>query len=78
MAVAAALSGQLPPQLRRVGVILCGGNVDLDCLGWLTAAGELPRAPATDSQRDGDPEVGRQPLGGPENGDGPYHSQLRI
>ncbi|XP_043228687.1 beta-hydroxyaspartate dehydratase-like [Amphibalanus amphitrite] len=42
MAVAAALSDQLPPQLRRVAVILCGGNVDLDCLGWLAAADGQP------------------------------------
>jgi len=34
MVVAAALSEQLPAELRRVGVVLCGGNVDLDKLPW--------------------------------------------
>ena len=43
MVVSAALSDQLPPQLRRVGVILCGGNVDLDNLPWLRTASPLPR-----------------------------------
>ncbi|MDQ3036775.1 MAG: pyridoxal-phosphate dependent enzyme [Myxococcota bacterium] len=33
--VAVALSGELPPELRRVAVVLCGGNVDLDRLPWL-------------------------------------------
>ncbi len=32
VAVAAALSGRLPPGLRRVGVILTGGNVDFENL----------------------------------------------
>ena len=35
MVVAAALSDQLPADLRRVGVVLCGGNVDLSRLPWL-------------------------------------------
>jgi threonine dehydratase len=25
---------QLAPSLKRIGVILCGGNVDLDALPW--------------------------------------------
>ena len=36
--VAVALSGCLPPEARRVGVVLCGGNVDLDSRPW-----ELPQ-----------------------------------
>ncbi len=32
--VAVALSGGLRPELRRVGVVLCGGNVDLDQRPW--------------------------------------------
>ncbi|HZF17699.1 MAG TPA: pyridoxal-phosphate dependent enzyme [Steroidobacteraceae bacterium] len=32
--VAALLTGRLPPQFRRVGVIITGGNVDLDRLPW--------------------------------------------
>jgi threonine dehydratase len=27
---------KLPREVRRVGVILCGGNVDLDALPWLS------------------------------------------
>jgi threonine dehydratase/serine racemase len=34
VAVAVALSGRLPSNLRRVGVVLSGGNVDLDRLPW--------------------------------------------
>ena len=37
MTVAAILSEQmtqLDPEIRRVGVVLCGGNVDLDRLPW--------------------------------------------
>jgi len=33
--VAALLGGKLPPGLRRIGVVLSGGNVDLDFLGRL-------------------------------------------
>ena len=37
-AVAAALSPKFKrmagPEVKRVGVILCGGNVDLNCLPW--------------------------------------------
>jgi hypothetical protein len=29
---------RLAPSLRKVGVILCGGNVDLDALPWLKKA----------------------------------------
>lgn len=32
--VAVACTGRLPPELRRVGVVLCGGNVDLDSRPW--------------------------------------------
>ncbi|XP_043196171.1 beta-hydroxyaspartate dehydratase-like isoform X3 [Amphibalanus amphitrite] len=38
MVVAAALSDQLPADLRRVGVVLCGGNVDLGRLPWPAAS----------------------------------------
>ncbi|MEC7946339.1 MAG: pyridoxal-phosphate dependent enzyme [Myxococcota bacterium] len=34
VSLAAALSGGLPPSARRVGIILSGGNVDLDTLPW--------------------------------------------
>lgn len=34
VAVAAAVSGRLPSNVRRVGVVLSGGNVDLDRLPW--------------------------------------------
>ncbi|XP_037085120.1 probable serine racemase [Pollicipes pollicipes] len=44
MVVAAALSDQLPAELRRVGVVLCGGNLDLDRLPWLSAGGAAPHA----------------------------------
>jgi threonine dehydratase len=35
LAAAAALEGLLPPDVRRVGVILSGGNLDLQLLGQL-------------------------------------------
>lgn len=35
--LAAILAGQWPARGRRVGVILTGGNVDLDRLPWMTA-----------------------------------------
>jgi threonine dehydratase len=35
VSVAAVLSGKLPPGLRNVGVIVSGGNVDLDVLAGL-------------------------------------------
>ena len=38
--VAAVLSPKFKelagPEIRRVGVVLCGGNVDLDDLPWMT------------------------------------------
>jgi threonine dehydratase len=34
--VAAILAGQLDPAGQRVGIILSGGNVDLDRLPWST------------------------------------------
>lgn len=37
LGVAAVLAGQLPPEMRRVGVILCGGNVEPALLGALLA-----------------------------------------
>ena len=37
LSAAAALSGKLPPHLRRVGVVLSGGNVDADALARLLA-----------------------------------------
>jgi threonine dehydratase len=33
--VAAMLSGRMPLAGKRVGVILTGGNVDLDALPWM-------------------------------------------
>ena len=40
VAVAALLERQLPIQARRVGIILSGGNADLERLPWLVASGE--------------------------------------
>ncbi len=40
-AVGVAAMLEAPPPERRIGVILCGGNVDLDALPWSTAT---PRA----------------------------------
>jgi len=34
--VAALLSARMPLAGKRVGVILTGGNVDLDALPWMT------------------------------------------
>lgn len=28
--------GKVQPSAQKVGVILCGGNIDLDALPWLT------------------------------------------
>ncbi|MCB9795907.1 MAG: pyridoxal-phosphate dependent enzyme [Alphaproteobacteria bacterium] len=36
--LAAALDPALPADLREVGIILCGGNVDLDTLPWVKGA----------------------------------------
>jgi len=36
--VAAVLSGRMPLSGKRVGVILTGGNVDLDALPWMRPA----------------------------------------
>jgi threonine dehydratase len=33
--VAVALGARLRDDEKRVGVVLCGGNVDLDALPWL-------------------------------------------
>ena len=38
VAAAAVLFGKLPPGLRRVGVLISGGNVDLEFLATLPAA----------------------------------------
>jgi threo-3-hydroxy-L-aspartate ammonia-lyase len=35
LGVAAALYGRLPSELRRIGIVLCGGNVEPTQLGWL-------------------------------------------
>lgn len=36
--VAAVLAGRLPAELRRIGIIVTGGNVDLDRLPWQSPA----------------------------------------
>lgn len=40
--VAVACTGRLPPELRRVGVILCGGNVDLEARPWEGPPAQAP------------------------------------
>ena len=53
VAAAAVLHGKLPPDVRRVGVILSGGNVDLDLLAAVcdgrTSAAALPSAPSKEA-----------------------------
>jgi hypothetical protein len=38
VAAAAVLAGKLPPGLRRVGILVSGGNVDLEFLATLPRA----------------------------------------
>jgi threonine dehydratase len=39
LAAAALLCGKLPPDTRRAGVVLSGGNVDADVLAALVGGG---------------------------------------
>eukprot|EP00050_Salpingoeca_kvevrii_P017486 m.65636 g.65636 ORF g.65636 m.65636 type:complete len:51 (-) comp7580_c0_seq3:132-284(-) len=35
VAIGESFKAVCPPEVKRVGVVLCGGNIDLDRLPWL-------------------------------------------
>ena len=38
VALSAAFAARSGPDVKRVGVILCGGNIDLDRIPWMLPA----------------------------------------